>query len=352
MKKRKRVSYKLIDKLDPQVRRTLSTTNNVDSNDHSTSFTKVGRSASIFGPSGDPKSTDCRQERLGDCWWQSGIVGILTSFGPEPIKNLFEDFENGKVLVKLHEPVFLKKWVPRPIIVDKKFPTDKKYNSSEALWVHLLQQAMVRSDIRNKFYLGFSNAGKIDKNNNENVYEAMEGGFYVIVHGAVFGNLDQYFLKVKLGNIHSTSKNKNGEYTKGFTNAFNKFYRDIEEKLKNKDVLQIAFRKLHGESEAKEKGNSGESMSERGLIYGHMFSIVGCEEKDGEKWIYLINPWSSRKGIEYEFSNEKGKYVKKDSRKTYANNNTFENGDGRFRVKAKTAFKHLWSLGTTKNNKD
>lgn len=69
---------------------------------------------------------------------------------------MFKDLSNGKVLIRLYEPFKDEEgeisWKPRRVLVDKKSPNKFIYNGSNALWVHLLQQAMVITDIRNKYF--------------------------------------------------------------------------------------------------------------------------------------------------------------------------------------------------------
>lgn len=67
-----------------------------------------------------------------------------------------------------------------------------------------------------------------------------------------------------------------------------KHYQAIENALKNKRPIGIGTRVYNLDEGG--SGLNGESMS-RGLVEGHAYSIIGCKEIDGHKFVILRNPW-------------------------------------------------------------
>lgn len=280
---------------------------------------------------GDPKSSDCLQAMLADCWWQSGIISLLqTPDGKEKIKEIFTDLGGGKVLVRLFEPGNQYHWRARKVIVDKKIPALKIYNTSKALWVHLLQQAMVIADIRNIYYEKMRGESKFKgiRTKNSNTYGSLGWGRAGLAWHAILGdNIDL-----------STSLKK--DFKNSEENNVNDFYDQIKDAISESKAVTISFNKnahvrnSKNNSMATGKGLCGEYI-DRGLVFSHEYTIVDCSEENGTKYIWLINPWFNRRGVQYdENTGKRKKHTKK-----YSINE--QNKDGRFKLKARTAFRYL-----------
>ena len=319
----------------------------------------------------DPEPKDCRQESIGDCWLQSGLIDILTKKGPKPIKDMFKDEgASGYVQIKLYYPknrngydMQKSNWIPKYYRIPKRIPVRKKdgipiYNSG-ALWVHYLEAAVAKSNIRNKALNQDRTKKEQSPSGNTKIrdYSSIIGGFSEYVWHMVFGNnvnYKHYINKKSTKKMNTKISEKVDELMQDPSNyaklpedqrrekiqrkVRHKYikkekygiYQDITDAVNNQKLIKLSFNKF---AKSDEKGTSaGEPMS-RGLAANHAYSVCGYEEENGIKYLRLINPWSSRIGCMY---NEHNKKVEKYS---------FEGkGDESFRVKYSTIFKYIKSL--------
>lgn len=333
----------------------------------------------------DPEPKDCRQEQIGDCWLQSGLIDILTKKGSKPIKDMFKDEgASGYVQIKLYYPknrngydMQKSNWIPKYYRIPKRIPVKKKngipiYNSG-ALWVHYLEAAVAKSNIRNKaLNLGDRTKEEQSPSGNTKIrdYGSIVGGFSEYVWHMVFGNnvkykeanltedLKQIDQKIKTKSPSKIIKlmqpffanqalsgeelrEKYNEITKqvndkyalkkqlAIKNEGNSVYDCIKKAVDQNKLIKLSFNKF---TKSDGKGTSaGESMS-RGLVAGHAYSVCGYEEENGIRYLRLINPWSTRIGRMYDESN-KGKIYSFKGK-----------GDESFRVKYSTILKYIKTL--------
>lgn len=324
----------------------------------------------------DPEPKDCRQEQIGDCWLQSGLIDILTKKGSKPIKDMFKDEGfSGYVQIRLYYPkdrnghdMQKANWIPKYYRIPKRIPVEKEngipiYNSG-ALWVHYLEAAVAKSNIRNKA-LNIGNNTKKEQSPSGNTkirdYGSIVGGFSEYVWHMVFGNNVKYkkyeknkstkkmnaiiSRKVdKLMQHHNKHDSPEDQMRKKIQRTLrheyiekekDRMYQNITDAVKNHKLIKLSFNEF---AKRDGKGTSaGEPMS-RGLVASHAYSICGYEEENGIRYLRLINPWSSRIGRMYSKRNKNGYEY------------SFEGeGDESFRVKYSTIFKHMRSLTLEQN---
>lgn len=306
------------------------------------------RDSLVLFPNGDPKPEDLRQGLVGDCWLQASLISFLTAFGPAPIKKIFTDLGGGKVAVKIHDAVGLDekgqvKWEPKTVLVNKQIVNYKYYNESDALWSHILQQAVIKSNVRNHYNKLFGKEFSGKEKRGKVSYDVIASGNSQLAAGILFGSNDYGGWAKEDLDKKISGKNE----TETFERRYNGLYDYISNLLKNGQSVQINFKNNGTNAVDKRKGLNGESRY-KGLAFNHEYALVDCEESsDGEKWIYLVNPWSNRNGVEYFYDAEKKKYRRSKNMKSYSEN---EKNNGRFKLKMKTAYKYLGSIKRVSNN--
>lgn len=191
---------------------------------------------------------------------------------------------------------------------------------------------MVITDIRNKYFemRGEEKRGKNTKKGN--TYKVMTGGNSNLAWHTILGDS---------ANLNTVKKGEfNEKYEK---NNVDQFYDKIKNAVSSSKAVTISFdkkahtRKSKNNSGTGQVGNSGEHI-DRGLVFNHAYTVVDCTEESGIKYIWLINPWSSRKGVEYDKNTGK----RNEKIKGYSINE--QNKDGRFKLKARTAFRYLYDF--------
>lgn len=213
-------------------------------------------------PEGSPKPEDVQQRNLGLCYFFA-VLSTVAEKEPELIKNNLVEDGHGNVIVKFFNPsngspyyVKVQKTVPQ-------VPDSFKFVWNDCLWVQMYLKAFVAS--------GFSGIrGYIIDGFGKKNYRYAEGGCMDLVMRMITGKNTE--IKNALS-VWMSNKEK--------------LYKKIEKSLAESCYVTCDFsahlniiKFLYG------------AVSNEGLVRMHAYSIERVyEDKDGQKWIVVRNPW-------------------------------------------------------------
>lgn len=214
-------------------------------------------------PNGSPKPDDIEQGKSRICYLLAALSSIVETH-PELIKEAITDNGDGTVTVKIYD---LNTAKIRLIKVQKTIPNLPrccKILGKECLWVHMLIKGLIAVNLDQHACCKISPTKK---------YAAIENGAVAPALKMLTGrNVTEYkdFSIFKMGE--------------------EKLFNVIKEALRDKKILTCDFN--HNRFVATIHGFLPLGCSDRGLVYGHCYSIVGAyEDSLGQKWIKVRNPW-------------------------------------------------------------
>eukprot|EP00931_Biecheleriopsis_adriatica_P056631 TRINITY_DN33564_c0_g1_i1.p1 TRINITY_DN33564_c0_g1~~TRINITY_DN33564_c0_g1_i1.p1 ORF type:complete len:1809 (+),score=334.40 TRINITY_DN33564_c0_g1_i1:35-5461(+) len=205
----------------------------------------AGRKVHLFEDSFEPN--DIHQGGLGDCWFLSAIACMCTR--PDLLKKVFiySDEDKGLYVVR-----FYKSGVYQDVVVDDFFPCKGRAtlafaesgNQSEA-WVQVLEKAYAKL---------------------HGSYDAIVGGFVNDALVDMTGGMGQ--------SIRLTTKESKKEIDDG----------TMWSKLKG--FMDDGHLMGAGSS-----AGSDTDISDKGIVFGHAYSILRLEDIDGHQLVKMRNPW-------------------------------------------------------------
>lgn len=192
---------------------------------------------------------DALQGALGNCYLVSGLAS-LAQVQPEVIQNAIKDNGDGTFTVKFHKDSFLGLFPrghdPIEVTVDGDMPTRDGKNplythgrDKSELWPMLIEKAYAKLDG------GYQRVGV--------------GGAPTTIWQALTG--------------------KRGQLTPNVVENSNSLWRKISTALDEKRPVAATTT----------AGNPGDS----GLAKGHVYSVLGVSEKDGQRLVTVRNPWGN-----------------------------------------------------------
>ena len=216
-------------------------------------------------PDGSPKPDDIEQGKSRICYLLAVLSSIVETH-PELIKEAIADNGDGTVTIKVYD---LNTAKIRLIKVQKTIPNLPrccKILGKECLWIHMLIKGLIAANLDQHACRKISSTKK---------YAAIENGATAPTLKMLTGrNVTEYkdFSIFKMGE--------------------EKFYNIIKNSLRDKNIITCDFN--HNRFLATIHGFLPVSSSDRGLVYGHFYSVVDAyEDSLGQKWIKVRNPWHS-----------------------------------------------------------
>jgi hypothetical protein len=194
-------------------------------------------------------SDDPVQGVLGDCYLVSGLAS-LAAVQPDVIKNAVKANADGTFTVTFHKDSFFglfgKSQKPITVTVDGDMPTKNGKTSiytrgrdTKELWPMIIEKA----------------------------YAQLDGGYQTVNKGGAPTTIWQALT----GKSGAMTMN----VTEGTTRLWDKISNALAEKRPVAASTAPTFKDYEG----------------TGLVKGHVYSVLGVEEKDGERFVKMRNPW-------------------------------------------------------------
>lgn len=262
-------------------------------------------------PEGSPKPDDIAQGKSRICYLLAALSSIVENH-PEIIKNSIKDNLDGTVTVKVFDLITAK---PRLIKVQKTIPNVPRVFSvlnKECLWIQMLLKALIASNLSQRACCKFTNSMS---------YADIENGFA--------GKVLEMLTGKKVKNYNDSLIWKAGELDT---------YKIIENNIQNgSKIITCSFNKNRFFSLFHSFLPTSCS-SDKGLIYGHVYSIVDAyEDSNKEKWIKVRNPWHS---FSVAYDENGNRYIEPDDSKT----------EGYFSIKLNDFYKSCNSIQIVEND--
>lgn len=262
-------------------------------------------------PTGMPSPNDIEQGKFRNCYLMAAFSSIVEKH-PEIITNAIKDNHDGTVTVKIFDILTSE---PRLIKVQKTLPNLPrccKLLGKECLWINMFLKALIGANLSQR------GCFKIFSSMN---YEDIEDGFASSALKMITGKECEHYNDLALMSI-------------GKINVF----KIIKEATSNgSGIVTCDFN--HNRFLATLHGFLPLSSSDGGLVYGHIYSVIGTyEDSLKEKWIRIRNPWH---GFSATYDIKGKRYVNPDDSKS----------EGYFDLKLEDFYKCCGSLQIVKNDK-
>lgn len=249
----------------------------------------------------DPSPQDVNQGGIGDCWLVSAMA-CLAEF-PQAVQNVFVSRRynpNGKYTIRLYDGRY-DEWVT--ISIDDFIPVKKSTGrpiflnpKGHAMWALLLEKAFA------KFCSGYSN---LDGGIQAWAFQALTGDVAFALHKKGSGSWERLDLSYH-------PPNRKGACSRLCTKIYYWFFWCCKPYRTENPRDHYGFRS-HGKEKYDDekiwklltiydkrkaliscaKSNKGESKSKTGIVAGHAYSVLHCEQVGKYRMIRMRNPWGS-----------------------------------------------------------
>ncbi len=201
---------------------------------------------------------DVRQGAIADCYFPAAMTAIANT-QPEKIKQMFKENDDGTVTVTFQQKNRWGQYVPKRVRVDRDLYV--KYSGGRPLY-----------------------GGPMVARNHDSteLWFALAEKAYAALHGNSYDNIGNGGIA---GDVISAVTGRPTKYTKLNKYNLDRVFRELK-RAQEKNLPATAG--TYGEDVEEAERYAGQR------IYAwHNYTILGVEEKNGEKYVKLRNPWGS-----------------------------------------------------------
>ena len=248
----------------------------------------------------EPSANDIAQGYVGDCYALSTIAAIVDT-NPQVIKKMMKD--NGDtVTVKFctdngDKYVTVKKTIPKD--THEGGNTERDYYVRGALWIQMLEKALVASGLIKDLYRADNTILKDTLKDKSDIIAMLEQEGQVS-YDLISGGSSEYFVRFITGNRGKKTvfdEEPDEEYSGQLSKSKIKYTEEQQRFLNEAEELNKGYVKYSLVASTKENfdfiegsGISPESDT-MGVYNRHAYAVIGTRDIQGEKTIVLRNPW-------------------------------------------------------------